>query len=139
MESKIFRDIRVCGEHFPDWEAVVDYVGETFVAKGYAKREYFEYIKKDMVENFALLHSAPEHGALENIFHFMKLEHPVEFGHESKDPVTYVITFTSVDADSHIAGISLLAGMLMKEAFVEELSRADSDESLTACIRKYEE
>lgn len=148
MESKIFRDIRVCGEHFPDWEAVVDYVGETFVAKGYAKREYFEYIKKDMVENeaymvivphFALLHSAPEHGALENVFHFMKLEHPVEFGHESNDPVAYVITFTSVDADSHIAGISLLAGMLMKEAFVEELSRADSDESLTACIRRYEE
>lgn len=148
MRSEIFSDICICREHFPDWEAVVDYAGNAFVKKGYAKRTYFEYIKRDLMENeaymvivphFALLHSAPEHGALENVFHFMKLEYPVEFHHESNDPVTYVITFTSVDADSHIQGIQMLALMLMNGAFVEELSRADSDESLAACIQKYEE
>lgn len=148
MRSKIFHDIRVCRKHFPDWEAVVDYVGEGFVAEGYAKREYFEYIRKDLAENeaymvivphFALLHSAPEHGALENAFHFMKLEFPVEFHHECNDPVTYVITFTSVDVDAHIQGIQMLAEMLMNRAFIEELELADSDEALAACIQKYEE
>lgn len=148
MRSKIFHDIKICREHFPDWEAVVDYVGKAFVAEGFARREYFEFIKKDLVENeaymvivphFALLHSAPENGALENVFHFLKLGHPVEFHHESNDPVTYVITFTSVDADAHIEGIQLLAQMLMNREFTEELERQDSDEALASCIRKYEE
>lgn len=148
MRSKIFHDIQMCRKHFQGWEAVVDYVGEAFVAEGYAKRAYFEYIKKDLVENeaymvivphIALLHSAPEHGALENVFHFMKLEQPVEFHHESNDPVTYVITFTSVDADAHIQGVQTLALMLMNEAFTEELDRADTEAALAACIRKYEE
>ncbi len=148
MRSKIFHDIQMCRKHFPDWEAVVDYVGEAFTAGGYAKREYFEYIKKDLVENEAymvivphivLLHSAPEHGALENVFHFMKLEQPVEFHHESNDPVNYVITFTSVDADAHIRGVQILALMLMNQAFLGELELADTDEALAECIRKYEE
>lgn len=148
MKSKIFRDIRICRKHFPDWEAVVDDVGRAFVAEGLATGAYFEYIKKDLKENeaymviiphFVLLHSAPEHGALENAFHFRKLTHPVEFHHECNDPVNCVITFTSVDADAHIQGIQLLAGMLMNGAFLEEVTQADSDEVLASCIQRYEE
>lgn len=148
MRTKIFDEVKICKEHFPDWEAVVDYAGEGFIENGYATKEFFEYIKRDLVENeaymvivphFALLHSAPEHGALKNVFQFVKLVHPVEFHHESNDPVSYVITFTSVDADSHIEGIQKLAFMLMNEAFVRELNEADSDEALAACIRTYEE
>lgn len=145
--TKIFNHIEYCNSEFNDWISVVDYVGKLFLDKGYATENYFESIKKEMVESGAymvivphivLLHSSPKNGALTDAFHFMKLSRSVKFNHSCNDPVNTVITFTATDSEKHIESIKSIAYMLMDEETMARISLAKSTDELTQIILEFE-
>jgi len=146
MAEKLFDGVEYNKDRFTDWRQVVDHIAAFFTVRRYATEEYFEYVKKDLEENeaymvivphIALLHSAPEHGAIRNSFHLMKLEYPVDFHHACNDPVRIVISFACRTSEEHLDSIGRLAVMLMDGNFVEKLFRAESEKELKEYVESY--
>lgn len=147
-KSSLFDIIEVNDTKFKNWEEIIDYLQGIFVSNGYATEDYFQYIKKDLVENdfymlilpgLVLLHSAPEHGAIKNAFHFMKLSNPINFGSHINNPVHICITFSAISSDNHIQSIQKIAYMLMNKNFVNEIKNADSLEKIKEIIKNNED
>ncbi len=142
---QLFDGIEYNREQYTDWRQVVDHAAEFFISHRFAEKAYFEYVKKDLEDNEAymvivphivLLHSAPEHGALRNAFHFMKLEHPVNFCHECNDPVRIVISFACTSSQEHLESIERLAAMLMDENFVSRIFEISSEPELKEYLQE---
>ncbi len=145
--NQIFDCIEVIDKIFDNWEMCVDYVKEVFVGKNWATEEYFEFIKKDLIENdsymvltphIVLLHSAPNHGALENRFYIAKLITSVNFNHELNDPVQIVMAFTAVDEKEHIGAIQKLALMMLEPDFLTSLLSANNQIELSTVLKQFE-
>ena len=145
--TKIFNHIEYCNSEFEDWISVVDYVGKQFIDNKYATINYFESIKKEMVESgsymvivphIVLLHSSPKNGALIDAFQFMKLSRFVKFNHSCNDPVNIVIAFTATDSGKHIESIKSIAFMLMDENIMAKISQASTTEEITQAILEFE-
>ena len=145
--TKIFNHIEYCNSEFEDCTSVIDYVGRQFVEMNYATENYFECIKKEMVESdsymvivphIVLLHSSPKNGALTDAFHFMKLSKSVKFNHKCNDPVNTIITFTATDSGKHIESIKSIAYMLMDEDTMARISQASTTEEITQAILGFE-
>ena len=139
MKSKIFDFIEINDNLYENWEQVVDYVGNIFTERGFATTEYFDHIKKDLVENEAymviiphlvLLHSSPKNGSIRGAFHLMKLRNAVDFGSPQNDPVNIVITFTSTGDSGHIESIQKIAALLMDDKFMKNIMEADSKQEI---------
>lgn len=89
--------------------------------------------------NIVLLHSAPDQEALQDAFHFLKLDHPVNFNHPQNDPVQIVITFSATQKTSHIDAIKNIALLLMSESFISDIKQCQSRTDLIKAIRHHEE
>ena len=146
-KSNLFDIIEVNDKKYENWEEVIDYLQDTFVSNGFATKEYFQYIKEDLIENefymliipgLILLHSSPTHGVIKNAFHFMKLSNPVTFGNHINNPVYICITFSAISSDNHIQSIQKIAYMLMNKNFVNEIKEADSLEKIKEIIKNNE-
>ncbi|MDV4149927.1 PTS sugar transporter subunit IIA [Clostridium sp. AL.422] len=146
--SDLFDIIEVNDTKYKNWEEVIDYLQAVFVSNGYATKDYFQYIKTDLIENefymlivpgLVLLHSSPAHGAIKNAFHFMKLSNPITFGDHINNPVHVCITFSAISSDNHIQSIQKIAYMLMNKNFVNEIKKADSLEKIKEIIKNNED
>ena len=135
MENNLFDIVEIINDDLKDSHDVIKYVENIFINNKWCDDQYFKFVEKDNSDNesymviaphIVLLHSAPEHGALENRYYLGLLEKPVYFNHPSNDPVKIVIAFTAVDNNQHIQSIQKLALMLMKDNFVATLSEAES-------------
>ncbi len=147
MITKIFNEVEVIDEKFENWIQVVDFVCAIFTKRKWSTSDYFEHIKKDMIETksymvlapgVVLLHSSPKNGALDDAFHFIKLKHSVKFDHDYNDPVHSVITFSATDTKKHIESIQRLAYLLIDEEFMNEIRQNVSRIELINILCKYE-
>ena len=128
-----------------DWEEAIRIVGGLLENAGSVTPKYTQAMidaVKEMgpymviLPNFALAHAAPSEDVLKDDTALITLNNPVDFGSQN-DPVYVVLAICSQDGKSHMASLTKIAEMLMKENALDELKRAASIEEIISITSKY--
>lgn len=129
-----------------DWRDALSYAGQALVASGVTTGEYTSEMIAAVEElgpyiviapGLALAHSRPSPAVLRAGLSWVSLEHPVEFGHATNDPVSLVIGLAAPDHESHLQVMSALAGVLADEDRMNELAGADSPARVRELLDSY--
>ncbi|MDI3385317.1 PTS sugar transporter subunit IIA [Streptomyces sp. B-S-A8] len=126
-----------------DWRGAVRAVGDLMVATGASTEAY----TTEMIENvatsgpyivvapgFAFAHARPSPAVLRTGMAWVRLAEPVEFGHETNDPVELVVGLAAKDASEHTAAMAALARLLGDPATAAALREAPTPQALHAVL-----
>lgn len=131
-------DVRVA-----DWQEAIRAAGGLLVETGATTDGYTAEMIRNVEENgpylviapgFALAHARPSPAVLRTGMSWVRLEQPVEFGHESNDPVHLVVGLAAEDSGAHTAAMAALAQLLADPATGQALQAATDAEALLAVL-----
>ena len=126
-----------------DWREAVRTAGDLLVATGSSTDEYTAEMIRNVEENgpyivvapgFAFAHARPSPAVLHSGMSWVRLVEPVEFGHESNDPVHLVVALAAQDAGDHTAAMAALARLLADPDTAQSLEDAPTPEALHAVL-----
>ncbi|MGH3325203.1 MAG: PTS sugar transporter subunit IIA [Streptomyces sp.] len=126
-----------------DWREAVRAAGDLMAATGTSTGEYTAEMIENVERNgpyiviapgFALAHARPSPAVLRTGMSWVRLESPVEFGHESNDPVTLVVGLAAKDPGAHQAAMAGLARLLADPAVEQALRDAPTAAALRAVL-----
>ncbi|MFJ2742307.1 PTS sugar transporter subunit IIA [Streptomyces sp. NPDC087440] len=126
-----------------DWRQAVRDAGELLVATGTATADYTAEMIRNVEENgpyiviapgFAFAHARPSPAVLRTGMSWVRLAKPVEFGHETNDPVTLVVALAAKDAAAHTAAMASLARLLGDPESSRALHEAPTPQALHAVL-----
>ncbi len=89
-----------------------------------------------LTPGFAMPHAQPSGKCSRAAISFMTLAQPVAFGHETNDPVRYVMALCGTDHDSHRQLLRDLMKFLSNEAILEALPTMQSFSELKKIIEE---
>lgn len=127
-----------------DWRDAIRTAGGLMVATGSSTDDYTAEMIGNVEENgpyiviapgFAFAHARPSPAVLRTGMSWVRLAEPVEFGHESNDPVDLVVALAAKDAGEHTAAMAGLARLLADEEMSAALREAETPEALHALLR----
>ncbi|GGS08842.1 PTS sugar transporter [Streptomyces aureoverticillatus] len=104
-----------------DWRAAIGAAGELLVATGSSTDAYTAEMIRTVVDGgpyivvapgFAFAHARPSPAVLRTGMSWVRLARPVEFGHETNDPVDLVVALAATDASAHTEAMASLARLL---------------------------
>ncbi|MEV5126252.1 PTS sugar transporter subunit IIA [Streptomyces decoyicus] len=131
-------DVRVS-----DWQEAIRAAGGLLVETGATTDDYTAEMIRNVEENgpylviapgFAFAHARPSPAVLRTGMSWVRLEQPVEFGHESNDPVHLVVGLAAEDSGAHTAAMAALAQLLADPATGQALQEATDAEALLAVL-----
>lgn len=131
------------GVEAADWRDAIRAAGALMVATGTSTSDYTAEMIRNVEENgpyiviapgFAFAHARPSSAVLTTGMSWVRLERPVEFGHESNDPVDLVVALAAKDSKAHTAAMASLAKMLGDPEMKKALSEAPTPEALHAVL-----
>ncbi|MEU9488114.1 PTS sugar transporter subunit IIA [Streptomyces decoyicus] len=131
-------DVRVA-----DWQEAIRAAGGLLVETGATTDDYTAEMIRNVEENgpylviapgFAFAHARPSPAVLRTGMSWVRLEQPVEFGHESNDPVHLVVGLAAEDSGAHTAAMAALAQLLADPATGQALQDATDAEALLAVL-----
>lgn len=123
-------DAVTVGAAATDWREAVAHAGAGLVRTGVTTSTYTEEMIAAVEElgpymviapGFALAHSRPSPAVLRPGLSWVQLARPVEFGHETNDPVDLVAGLAALDHDSHLEVMTALARVLASGDTLEKL------------------
>ena len=126
-----------------DWREALRLAGELMARTGTSTDEYTAEMIRNVEENgpyiviapgFALAHARPSPAVLRTGMSWVRLAEPVEFGHESNDPVDLVVGLAAEDQGAHQAALAGLAKLLADPAAERALKEAATPEALLAVL-----
>ncbi len=126
-----------------DWRAAIAVAGRLMVETGVTTEEYTREMVANVEENgpyiviapgVAFAHSRPSPAVLTTGMSWARLAEPVEFGHESNDPVTLVVALAAQDSAAHTSAMGALARLLGDPATAAALATAPTPEALHAVL-----
>ncbi|WP_405655706.1 PTS sugar transporter subunit IIA [Streptomyces sp. RK9] len=113
-----------------DWRAAIGAAGELLVATGSSTDAYTAEMIRTVVDSgpyivvapgFAFAHARPSPAVLRTGMAWVRLARPVEFGHETNDPVGLVVALAAEDASAHTEAMASLARLLADPETTEAL------------------
>lgn len=126
-----------------DWRAAIGAAGRLMVETGATTDEYTREMVANVEENgpyiviapgVAFAHSRPSPAVLSTGMSWVRLAGPVEFGHESNDPVTLVVALAAQDSAAHTSAMASLARLLGDPGTAAALAAAPTPEALHAVL-----
>lgn len=126
-----------------DWREAVRSAGDLMVAAGSSTGEYTTQMIENVEENgpyiviapgLAFAHARPSPAVLRTGMSWVRLRRPVEFGHESNDPVELVVGLAAQDSGAHTAAMAALARLLADPGTARALREAPTPEALHAVL-----
>ncbi|MFC7303326.1 PTS sugar transporter subunit IIA [Streptomyces monticola] len=126
-----------------DWRAAVRAAGGLMVATGACTDAYTEEMLDNVTENgpyivvapgFAFAHARPSPAVLHTGMSWVRLAEPVEFGHETNDPVDLVVALAARDSGAHTEAMAALARLLADPVTSAALREAATPEALHAVL-----
>lgn len=136
-------DVRVA-----DWREAVTAAGDLIVATGTSTDTYTAEMIQNVVDNgpyiviapgFAFAHARPSPAVLRTGMSWVRLAEPVEFGHESNDPVELVVALAAQDSGAHTTAMAGLARLLADPEISRELREAPTPQALHAVLVRQEQ
>ncbi|MEW1748268.1 PTS sugar transporter subunit IIA [Streptomyces angustmyceticus] len=127
-------DVRVA-----DWRDAIRTAGGLLVETGATTEIYTAEMIRNVEENgpylviapgFAFVHARPSPAVLRTGMCWVRLETPVEFGHEANDPVHLVVGLAAEDSGAHTAAMAALAQLLADPETARALQDAADPEAL---------
>lgn len=126
-----------------DWKEAIAIAGKLLVDNGNVTDEYVRAMI-DVVDELgpyivlcpgvAFAHARPESGAVKPGISLAILQAPVEFGHETNDPVKIVLAFAGKDHNSHLEMLAELSDILQDEKALERLVGAKGIEDIEGLL-----
>lgn len=126
-----------------DWREAVRAAGDLMVATGTTTGEYTTEMIENVEENgpyiviapgFAFAHARPSPAVLKTGMSWVRLAEPVEFGHESNDPVSLVVGLAARDSGAHTEAMAALARLLGDPETERALREARTPEAVHAVL-----
>ncbi|MFI7493623.1 PTS sugar transporter subunit IIA [Kocuria sp. M4R2S49] len=126
-----------------DWRAAIALAGELLERQGATSSEYTQAMITSVEENgpyivvapgFAFAHARPSEAVHRTAMSWVRLARPVEFGHESNDPVTLVVALSAKDQKEHLQAMRKLATLLGSPETRTALDRASTPEEVLALL-----
>ncbi|MEU7645064.1 PTS sugar transporter subunit IIA [Streptomyces huasconensis] len=126
-----------------DWREAVRRAGGLMVATGAATDTYTAEMIRNVEENgpyiviapgLAFAHARPSPAVLGTGMSWVRLAEPVEFGHESNDPVELVVGLAAQDASAHTAAMGALARLLADPDTARALREAPTPRAVHALL-----
>ncbi|BBJ46585.1 PTS sugar transporter [Streptomyces antimycoticus] len=126
-----------------DWREAIGAAGRLMVETGATTDEYTGEMVANVEENgpyiviapgVAFAHSRPSPAVLRTGMSWVRLAEPVEFGHESNDPVTLVVALAAQDSAAHTSAMGSLARLLGDPATAAALAEAPTPKALHAVL-----
>ncbi|MCF3119520.1 PTS sugar transporter subunit IIA [Streptomyces arenae] len=127
-----------------DWREAVRRAGDLMVATGAATDTYTAEMIENVRENgpyiviapgLAFAHARPSPAVLRTGMSWVRLAEPVEFGHETNDPVDLVVGLAAKDASEHTAAMGALARLLADPDTARALREAPTPQAVHAILR----
>ncbi|MCG7234755.1 MULTISPECIES: PTS sugar transporter subunit IIA [Corynebacterium] len=124
-----------------DWRAAIRLAGSLLEEAGTITADYTEAMVQSVEETgpyivvspgFAFAHARPSEAVKETSLSWVHLDKPVEFGHDSNDPVDLVVAFAARSDSEHLQAMKQLAKLLATKR--DELNRAESEKELRAIL-----
>lgn len=112
------------------WENAISKTVAPLIEDSIVKQDYSDEIIKQfnlygpyMVigENIALIHASSHNYVNQTGFSFIKLKHPVKFGHSRYDPVIYIICLATTSPKIHLNALRQLSFILMDNNHIKRL------------------
>ncbi|WP_274912791.1 PTS sugar transporter subunit IIA [Streptomyces sp. WZ-12] len=138
-----------------DWRAAIRTAGGLLVDTGASTTAYTAEMIENVAENgpyiviapgFALAHARPSPAVLRTAMSWVRPAAPVEFGHETNDPVHLVVALAARDQGAHTAALAALARLLDEPGTARALREAADAEAVCrllagpdACHRRDED
>ncbi|GAB3064122.1 BglG family transcription antiterminator [Salinicoccus sesuvii] len=72
-------------------------------------------------KNVALIHASYKKGINQTAYSFVKLSKPVAFGHDTHDPVSYIICLATTSPKIHLNALRQLSLILMDELYMSRI------------------
>ncbi|MER6307494.1 PTS sugar transporter subunit IIA [Streptomyces sp. NPDC001657] len=122
-----------------DWQEAIRTAGGLLVETGVATDAYTAEVIRNVEENgpyivlapgFAFAHARPSPAVIRTGLSWVRLSRPLEFGHETNDPVTLVVGLAAQDAEAHTEALAALARLLADPATAQALQEAADPEAL---------
>lgn len=126
-----------------DWREAVRRAGDLMVATGAATDTYTAEMIENVQENgpyiviapgLAFAHARPSPAVLRTGMSWVRLAAPVEFGHETNDPVELVVGLAARDASEHTAAMGALARLLADPDTARALREAPTPQAVHAIL-----
>ncbi|MBM7172783.1 PTS sugar transporter subunit IIA [Streptomyces sp. G44] len=126
-----------------DWREAVRRAGDLMVATGTATDAYTTEMIENVEENgpyiviapgLAFAHARPSPAVLGTGMSWVRLAEPVEFGHETHDPVELVVGLAAQDAAEHTAAMGALARLLADPGTARALREAPTPRAVHALL-----
>ncbi|MFE2448481.1 PTS sugar transporter subunit IIA [Streptomyces sp. NPDC021218] len=126
-----------------DWREAIGAAGRLMVETGATTDEYTGEMVANVEQNgpyiviapgVAFAHSRPSPAVLQTGMSWVRLAAPVEFGHESNDPVTLVVALAAQDSAAHTSAMASLARLLGDPATAAALAEAPTPKALHAVL-----
>ncbi|WP_432254045.1 PTS sugar transporter subunit IIA [Streptomyces sp. HNM1019] len=126
-----------------DWRGAIAAAGRLMVETGATTDEYTREMVANVEENgpyiviapgVAFVHARPSPAVLSTGMSWVRLAEPVEFGHESNDPVTLVVALAAQDSSAHTSAMASLARLLGDPGTAAALAAAPTPEELHAVL-----
>ncbi|MGQ1838588.1 PTS sugar transporter subunit IIA [Kocuria turfanensis] len=130
-------------ESVDDWRAAITCAGGLLERQGAISGEYTRAMIASVEENgpyivvapgFAFAHARPSEAVHRTAMSWVRLAHPVEFGHASNDPVTLVVALSAKDQKEHLQAMRKLATLLASPTTRTALDRAATPEEVLALL-----
>lgn len=122
-----------------DWRAAIRAAGDLLVSTGSTTPSYTDQMLAAVDKHgpyiviapgFALAHAQASGDVLHTGMSFVQLAHPVNFGHQTNDPVHLVVGLASKDHSAHMTALQQLASFLSLPEKTEQLKRAATADEL---------
>ncbi|WP_030677403.1 PTS sugar transporter subunit IIA [Streptomyces sp. NRRL B-1347] len=126
-----------------DWRGAVRAAGDLLVATGSSTDAYTAEMIRSVEDNgpyivlapgFAFAHARPSPAVLRTGMSWVRLARPVEFGHETNDPVDLVVALAARDASQHTEAMASLARLLADPETERALRDAPTPQALRALL-----
>lgn len=127
-----------------DWEDAVREAGRLLAVTGAATEQYTEAMIDNIKENgpyiviwpgTALPHADTKEGVLQEAAALVRLKDPVDFHHESNDPVRYVIAISIMNAESINQALYDIMRIFGNEKIKQTLDLKKDERSLLGTIK----
>ncbi|MCX4835070.1 PTS sugar transporter subunit IIA [Streptomyces sp. NBC_00006] len=123
----------------PDWQSAVRTAGDLLVSTDVSTDTYTGEMLRNVEENgpyiviapgFAFAHARPSPAVRRTGMSWVRLSTPVNFGHETNDPVHLVVALAAADAGAHTQAMGALARLLADPDTSAALDHAPTPEAL---------
>lgn len=122
-----------------DWKEAVKLSTNLLIEQGLVTNQYTSNIINQFMvygpymvisQGIVMLHAKPSKDVIKPGISFIKLKHPVFFGHQSHDPVYFVICFATTNAHIHLNAIRQLSIVIQNNKLIDHVKGGDKESFL---------